>query len=74
MTMAGGGATAGELCKLKNRAWSKVFKILGVWGGEELVKIVEHIKGVRKKLQYWHVDIQGGQTCLNIPDIINVNF
>ena len=44
MTMTGGWATTGKLYQLKNRAWSKHFKVLVVWGGEQLGKIVEHIK------------------------------
>ena len=39
--MTGGKVTAGKLCKLKNRNRSKLFKELGVRGGEELGKIVE---------------------------------
>ena len=37
-----------KLYHIKNRAWSKLFNVLGVWGGEELAKIVDHRKGAQK--------------------------
>ena len=65
-----GGVTPGKQCYLKDRAWSKLFNVLGVWGGEELAKIVDHTKGAQKQLQCSHANIpnrsSGGQTCLYI--------
>ena len=41
----GGGQQQETISHKKNRAWSKLFNVLGVWGGEELAKIVDHTKG-----------------------------
>ena len=48
MTMTGGEGKSRKLYHIKNRAWSKLFNVLGVWGGEELAKIVDHTKGAQK--------------------------
>ena len=64
------GGNSRKLYHIKNRAWSKLFNVLGVWGGEELAKIVDHTKGAQKQLQCSHANIpnrsSGGQTCLYI--------
>ena len=47
-----GGNSRKTMLIKKNRAWSKLFEVLVVLGGEELGKIVEHMMNLFTDVQW----------------------